>query len=115
MKFRDPWYPFAYEAYDRDTKDLSDAADLLYRRLLTILWTNGGFIPVDWEWIGKRVRKRPTFVRKVFEKELTKFFTVMGKEMYQKRLLDEYNHAAEITQKRINAAKRRNEPAGEIS
>ena len=107
MKNRDPWYPFAYESYDRDTKDLSDAADLLYRRLLTVLWVNGGFIPVDWEWIATRVRKRPTFVRKVFEKELAQFFTIMGGEMYQKRMLEEYNKATEISQKRIKAAQDR--------
>lgn len=104
MKHRDPWYPFAYEAYDRDTKDLSDAADLLYRRLLTVLWTNGGFIPVDWEWIGNRVRKRPSTVRKIFEAELAQFFTIMGTEMYQKRMLDEYLKATDISQKRSKAA-----------
>ncbi len=115
MKQRDPWYPFAYEAYDRDTKDLSDAADLLYRRLLTVLWTNGGFIPKDWAWIGKRVRKRADFVQRVFEEELTPFFTIMSDEMYQKRMLEEVNKAAAIGRKRADSSNARWGEENELS
>jgi uncharacterized protein YdaU (DUF1376 family) len=107
MTKRRPWYPFHFEDYDRDTKHLSDAADLLYRRLLTALWDNGGFLPLDFELLGQKVRKRPSFVRRYFEGELAQYFTVMGAEFYQKRMLDEVNKAEQISQKRHEAAKKR--------
>lgn len=109
MTKRRPWYPFHYEEHELETKHISDAADLLYRRMLSALWRNGGVMLLDYELIGREVRKRPSFVRKVFESELRRFFTVKGGEFYHIRILEEYNKAVEISQKRHNAANARHE------
>jgi uncharacterized protein YdaU (DUF1376 family) len=106
MSNRRPWYPWYPDDFERDTHGLSDDAELMYRRLLDMLWKNGGFLPYDEDYLCKRLGKRRQFFRRVFA-EIEHYFKFNGREFYQKRLLAEFNNTVKIQEQRQDAASKR--------
>lgn len=106
MSNRRPWYPWSPEDYRRKTQGLSDDADLMYRRLLDLLWINGAFLPFNEAYLCKLLGKRRHFFRRVFA-EIEHYFIIKNGEFYNKRLLEEYNNTVQIQAKNQDAAHKR--------
>jgi uncharacterized protein YdaU (DUF1376 family) len=97
-----PLYPDDFEA---DTAHLTLAEDGAYNRLLRLCWrTPGCSLPVEREWIYRRMRAHSDDDRRVVDTVLEEFFTVSEGRLTNARIAREWTQA--------NAAHKRRKFAG---
>jgi|GEM_PF-2628758 len=84
-------YPTDYEA---DTAHLSILEDGAYSRLLRLCWvTPGCSLPDDEEWIFRRARAHSEEERQAVRTVISEFFARENHRVFQKRLVQEFEHA----------------------
>lgn len=85
-------YPTDYEAKTSHLTILEDGA---YSRLLRLCWmTPGCSLPDDEEWIMRRVRARTPEEVEAVKLVLTEYFSREKQRVFNKRILEEYQHSS---------------------
>jgi len=99
-----PYFPMYPADFEAKTSHLSIAEDGAYNRLLRICWmTPGCSIPVDEDWIMRRVRAHSDEEKEAVRSVLNEFFKAKGGRFSNARLTKEFNAAHEAHEKRKNA------------
>lgn len=101
-----PWYPWYPGDYLSDTLSLSLEADALYRRLLDAMWINCG-LPVDKSELARISRTDRRKFCRIYDRELEHYFDIVNGKLWHTKLLELYNQASELSEKRRQSAMRR--------
>lgn len=105
------YYRFNLADYAASTAHLSNDEDLCYRRLLDLYYSQEAGIPVDTQWVARRVRLAPEVVERV----LKDFFTLSGDRWLQDRCeqeLSDYRQKAERNRANGRRAATQSVPSG---
>lgn len=89
------WYPADYLA---DTLTFTDEEDLIYRRMLDIMWINCG-LPVEEKLIAKSIRISTRKFHRNYHQTLSKLFVEIDGKLWSPRLYKEYEETLEKSAK----------------
>lgn len=100
-----PYIPVFVVDYEAAVAHLEPMEELAYWRLLRLAWqTPGCSLPVDPNWIAKKIRFDLIGFQKYAQPVLGEFFSITNGRYFQKRLSKEFEY--------VTAAKRRRQIAG---
>lgn len=97
------WYPADYLA---DTLDFTIEEDLIYRRMLDVMWINQG-LSVDKKEIAKSIRISSRKFTRVYDKKLSTLFIEIDEKLWSPRLYKEFLSALEHSETASFAARER--------
>lgn len=103
-----PYFKFWTESYLADTLHLSDAEHGIYLQLLLLQWQSPGCkLPRDDIWLSRKLRRSPEEFDRDAGEIIEEFFSSDGNYLFQKRLLAEYENAAQFSEQQSARAKSR--------
>lgn len=97
------WYPADYLA---DTLNFTIEEDLIYRRMLDVMWINHG-LPTDKKEIAKSIRISSRKFKRNYDKTLSNLFIEIDGRLWSPRMHKEYLSALDNSETARNAANAR--------